>query len=485
VVPVILNAYSIVYLANREWSMMSKGGEVIYETTDAVGNPVILRLTMNRGSIEELKITFRYLEREFEAIYPVPNVDKAGDEPLLAEVASRIGGALCTVRIGGVEYVAACKPVKSAHMVVKPTNPRGPSPGDAASAGIPGDPPPPATVRVIFKYAIQAPSRDLGGIPEELRGMISRVEGELGRLRQLIRSLPLTLDPLNLLMHVKDPLLVRLISDELGGEVAVAYLGPEGTFSHEASLALFGKSMLGLPAGSAEEVVRAVSIGRATYGVIPIENNLAGIVGDSVDALLRWDVGVRLSVEYRVVLCLVSSGVVDSVGAVRRVYSHQHALNEAREFLGRLNVELVQTRSTAEALERIRYDEQGAAVASRLGAELRGMRMLVCGIEDRPNYTRFLVVGRGFGKRGVRTMGIFSVPNKPGALHEALGPFAQLGVNLTMIYSKPNRTGPWEYDFVLEAQCQLEDEACSRAFEELRNRSTYIRILGSYNHTRI
>jgi len=326
---------------------------------------------------------------------------------------------------------------------------------------------------------------DLGGISDELRGLIREIERGLDRLRLLVKSLPPSIDPLDLLTYIRDPLLVRLMSDELGKEIKVSYLGPEGTFSHEAALAIFGKSLNGLPAASVEEVVRLVDTGGATYGIIPIENNLAGIVGESVDALIRWNIGIRLSVEYRVVLCLVVGDNINSLSELRRVYSHQHTFNESREFLGRLNVELVPTRSTAEALERAREDKWGGAIASRLGAELRGMRTLVCGIEDKPNYTRFLVVGRGFGVRGLRTLAIFSVPNKPGALHDALEPFARLGVNLTMIYSKPNRMGPWDYDFILEAQCQLEDTECRIALDALRERSTYLKILGSYNHIKI
>lgn len=86
---------------------------------------------------------------------------------------------------------------------------------------------------------------------------------------------------------------------------------------------------------------------------------------------------------------------------------------------------------------------------------------------------------------GDRTLAIFSVPNRPGSLYNALKPFAELGINLSMIYSRPNRGSPWGYDFLLEAECQLSNEECSGAFNELGRVAVYVKLLGSYPVSRI
>lgn len=260
----------------------------------------------------------------------------------------------------------------------------------------------------------------------------------------------------------------------------MAYLGPEGTFSHEVALILLKGEMT--PLRSIEDIVKGVYNNQFDYGIVPIENNLAGIVGDTVEALRWWNVGIKACVEYRVSLCLVVNNDVNSLSEVREVYSHPHALEEARGFIDKLGVAVRQTSSTAEALNMILGHRDRAAVASRLGAELRGLKPLICGIEDKPSFTKFLVIQREVSNVGDRTMLMFSVPNKPGSLYAALAPFAENGLNLTMIYSRPNRTGPWEYDFILEVECSLSDDKCMGAITRLRDYATYVKVLGSYRY---
>lgn len=285
-------------------------------------------------------------------------------------------------------------------------------------------------------------------------------------------------------MHVvREPLVLDLVSRALANNDRVAYLGPEGSYSHEVASRLFGGASL-TPLGSVSDVVRGVYQGDYGLGVIPIENNRVGIVGESMESLARWEVYVNYAVDYRVSLCLVVNEGV-GIEEVREVYSHPHAINEALNFLSRLNVSINYTQSTSEALRLVKGHRHRAAIASRAGAELHGLRPIICGVEDGPNYTRFLVISRRMGRSGDRTMAIFSVPNRPGSLFNALRPFAELGINLSMIYSRPNRGGPWGYDFLLEAECQLSDGACLRAFNELGGVATYVRVLGSYPTARL
>ncbi|MGC9136408.1 prephenate dehydratase [Caldivirga sp.] len=292
--------------------------------------------------------------------------------------------------------------------------------------------------------------------------------------------MPLNLNPLDIISNVREPAVLNIIKEYLNSNNKVAYLGPEGTFSHEVALMLLNGTMT--PVKGINDIVKGVYNGQFNYGIVPFENNLAGIVGDTIEALIKWDVGVKASVEYKVSLCLVVNSDVDSLSEIKEIYSHPHAIEESKEFLSRLNVSIRQTSSTAEALNMVIGHRDRAAVASRLGARLRGLKTITCGIEDKPNFTKFLILQRNVGNLGDRSLIIFSVPNKPGSLYSALQPFAETGLNLTMIYSRPNKMGPWEYDFILEVECSLSEAKCIEAINRLRERAAYVKVLGSYSY---
>jgi len=307
----------------------------------------------------------------------------------------------------------------------------------------------------------------------------------MARLRDMLSSNSIEANLLTeLLGEVREPALINTINEYLVNE-PIAYLGPSGSYSHEVAMRFFGINKSFVPMRNVEEIVKCVYNGDCGFGVVPIENNLAGVVGDSMDALIKWSVYVSYSVEYRVSLCLVVNEGVESLDEITEVYSHPHAISEAMDFVARLKASIIYTQSTSEALEKIRGARNRAAIASRLGAETRGLKPIMCGIEDRPNYTRFLVITRRRSDIGDRTLLIFSVPNRPGSLYKALKPFAERGINLSMIYSKPNKQSPWGYDFLLETECQLKDEECNEAIQQLQQETTYLKTLGSYKHIKI
>ncbi len=318
-----------------------------------------------------------------------------------------------------------------------------------------------------------------------VEGLIREIEMRLDELRRLIAPY-CQKGIFDVIRDVRNPVLLdvlfRICSDM--GECSVGFLGPLGSYSHEVASRVL-PSCRQMPFRRIEDVVKCVYNGECAYGVVPLENSQAGVVGESVDALSKWDVYVNFLVEYKVVLCLVVNERVKSIGDIRRVYSHPHAINEASGLLSRLDVDVYYTRSTAEALEVVRECDDCAAIASRFGASIYGLKPIVCGIEDRPNYTKFLIISREKSMKGDRTLLIFSIPNRPGSLYKALQPFALLGLNLSMIYSKPNRESPWGYDFVLEVECELQDGKCRSAIEELGKNAVYLRVLGSYSYLKL
>jgi len=271
------------------------------------------------------------------------------------------------------------------------------------------------------------------------------------------------------------PLLDGVLAPVIASEVsrlhkpAVAYLGPEHSFTWEAAVAMFPHGTH-LPHRTITDVFKAVEQGSADYGVVPFINSLEGPVGETVDALAMHQVEIAAMGELRVVLCLAKKGTP------RVVYTHPHAAAQARKALAALGAEVVYTASTSEAVREFERCDAGCAVLASSKALERYEK--VCGVEDRESYTRFAVLSRRGGAAGSRAALIFAVPNVAGALYKALAPLAERGINMTLIYSRPTKLSPWDYFFLAEVETSPE---LDNALEELRRRTTMLKVLGRYN----
>jgi chorismate mutase/prephenate dehydratase len=223
-------------------------------------------------------------------------------------------------------------------------------------------------------------------------------------------------------------------SRSLEASIRVAYLGPEATFTHAAARDRFGSSATFLPLASITDVFREVSCGRASYGVVPIENSTEGVVNHTLDMLVEEDVGICAEVFLEIHLCLLSrSGRLDQV---KRIVSHPQALAQCRHWLeGRFShVRVDEVASTAQAAKMAVHNPNVAAIAGGLAKEFYGLEMLERNIEDHANnITRFLVIGDAGSEPsgGDKTSIVFSVKDEVGVLHHMLDPFAKNGVNLT------------------------------------------------------
>lgn len=264
----------------------------------------------------------------------------------------------------------------------------------------------------------------------------------------------------------------------------VAFQGEKGSFSEDAVLKFFGHAdPVPLPNFSA--VFESVAAGRTDAGVVPVENSQAGSINDTYDLLLKHTLNIVGEVYLRVKHCLLALPG-ETVGSVRRIYSHPQALAQCQEFLTTLaNVELIPTYDTAGSAKMIKAQglRNSAAIASKRVADIYGMQILAEGIETNPrNYTRFFVVSKGEADRAEsnKTSLVFRTRNVPGALYESLGAFATRGINLTKLESRPARDTPWEYIFYVDFEGHAQDEQCRRALAELEARCVFLRILGSY-----
>jgi len=266
-------------------------------------------------------------------------------------------------------------------------------------------------------------------------------------------------------------------------EFQVAFLGPEWTNSHLAALSLYGHSARYVPSPTLEDVLESLLKGNVHVAVVPIENSLQGGVGQTLDLLNERDVRVihECYLEIAHYLCSNCAEIED----LKRLYGHPQALEQCRRWIleNLRHVESFECSSTARAAQLAQKDHAGAAVCNLHAAAQYGLQSLADRIEDHPeNITRFFVLGNQLNPAtgNDKTSILFAVPDQPGALHGALEAFALFQVNMTRIESRPNRLFPWQYLFYADLEGHLEDEPIKKALAHLRDRTAFLKILGSY-----
>ncbi|MBC7112462.1 MAG: prephenate dehydratase [Candidatus Methanomethyliales bacterium] len=266
--------------------------------------------------------------------------------------------------------------------------------------------------------------------------------------------------------------------------LSVAYLGPEGSFSHEAATIL-GSSNRYAPCRRIMEIFRSVDNEEADLGVVPLENSIEGSVNETLDCLMEYPLYIVGEVLLRINQNLMVNPRISSLCDVERLYSHPQALAQCEGYISRYlsNAEVVVTESTARAAELVSRDTKGAAIGSKTAAELNGLRIMAMNIEDSPkNYTRFAILSRERSKaEGEKTAVIFFLDNVPGALSRVLSDFAEAGINITMILSRPIMGRPWEYFFYMEFEGGIGGESRLRVIENARRKSKSLKVLGSYS----
>ena len=269
----------------------------------------------------------------------------------------------------------------------------------------------------------------------------------------------------------------------LEGPMKVAYLGPKATFTHLACIRQFGSSATYVPANSIKEVFNEVERGRADYGVVPIENSTEGVVNHTLDMFI--DSPLKISAE---ILQEVSHHLLSKTGkleAIKRIYSHPHAIAQCKTWLENNlpQVPISEVYSTAKAAEICVEDPTAAAIASELAARLYGLQIVKRRIEDNiNNFTRFLVISEKSREKTGRdkTSVMFSIKDRVGALYEILKPFAQYGINLTKIESRPSKKKAWEYIFFVDLEGHQADKTVKAAVDDLKAQCLFLKILGSY-----
>jgi chorismate mutase/prephenate dehydratase len=264
----------------------------------------------------------------------------------------------------------------------------------------------------------------------------------------------------------------------------IAFLGPEGTFTQAATLKHFGHGVSTVPLAAIPDVFRDVESDSCHYGVVPVENSTEGVISHTLDMFMRSPLRICGEVTLRIHHHLLTRA--KSLAQIQRVYSHQQSLAQCRSWLD-LHLPLAErlsVGSNAEAARRVSEGTTGdAAIAGEAAADLYGLAVLAGNIEDEPsNTTRFLVIGRRDAVCSGRdkTSLLMASRNEAGGLHALLTPFAEHGISMTRIESRPSRTSLWEYVFFVDIEGHREDPKTREAFTLLGQKASLFKVLGSY-----
>lgn len=266
----------------------------------------------------------------------------------------------------------------------------------------------------------------------------------------------------------------------------VAIQGEEGSYSEEAGVKYWGKSVIFIPKNSFEDVVHAVEKEEADFGLLPLENTLIGSISHTYDLILESNLPIVGEVITPISHCLLAIKKIPP-DEIRKVYSHPAALSQCSSFLQKLkNCEIIPIYDTAGSAMKIsrEKDPLAAAIASKLAAQLYNLEIIAEKLEDYPNnQTRFIIISkkgeRSYHKNS-KTSIVFTTLHQPGALYKVLKIFNDYGINLTKLESRPHKTEPWRYYFYLDFEGHTRDKIIKEAMDELKEQTNFLKVLGSY-----
>lgn len=278
--------------------------------------------------------------------------------------------------------------------------------------------------------------------------------------------------------------------------MTIAYLGPEGTFTHTAANRQFGATANYLPCKNLNQVFDEVESGRATYGVVPVENAFEGAVTHTLDLFADLEREVYICAEVQLSIHHHLFSHASSLEDIKLVISHPQPLAQCRKWLQTHlpDVSMLEVSSTvraAEMIEAARADndrsldwQHAAAIGPYSIVDKTELPLLQKNIEDHhDNTTRFLVIGQHDSPASGedRTSLVVSIKDKPGALHSLIQPFSTRDIGLTRIESRPSKKKLWEYVFFIDVQGHRDSESVAAAVAEIESMpGGFVKVLGSY-----
>lgn len=269
-----------------------------------------------------------------------------------------------------------------------------------------------------------------------------------------------------------------------------AFLGERGSFSEEAATGLLGETCQLVPRPTFEELFTAVEEGSADYILAPLENSLVGSVHRTYDLLLESSLSIAAEI-----ICPISHFLIGCEGAtlesVETVESHPVALAQCeRFFASHPHIKQATASDTASGVRRVveGRDPARAAIAGKRAADIYGGVILREHLEDHAeNYTRFVLLAPNsdVSNQGNKISLMARLPNRLGALHDALRPFVRRGIDLLKIEGRPIKGRPWQYNFFLDLQLPASESELRGALDEIRESAEELRYLGRYSSINI
>lgn len=272
-------------------------------------------------------------------------------------------------------------------------------------------------------------------------------------------------------------------SRDLQRRPRIAFLGPAATFGHQAARQRFGDAAEYVPVPTNPDIVAEVERGGADFGVLPIENSTAGPVGESQDRMVETELKVCDEVAIHVALFLMGSCPIERV---RTVYAHPQAAAQCRGWLTR-NLpgrDIVHLPSNGLGAERAAKEDGTAAIAPRLASEVFGLEILAANIQDGShNYTRFWVIGPRMSERPTgndKTAIVFSIRDRVGALRDVIQAFAERGISMSAIQSRPSKRKAWDYLFFVELRGHADEDHVQAALHAIEPHTVFLKVLGAW-----
>ncbi len=305
-------------------------------------------------------------------------------------------------------------------------------------------------------------------------------------------------------------------------DIKVGFLGPEGSFSWEAAIKVFGQSCIFLPLTNIEDIFEATEKFLCNYGVVPLENSRDGIVGETLDLLVEKKVKIVYEISLPVSFSLLSKS--DDISNIKRIYSHQKAIAQCSRWIREnlKNAEVIYTSSTSEGARLASEDPEGSAISPERLSQKYNLKVLFSNIQDSyGERTEFIVIRKEdeydneykqgynrkedkivlkqkggtilskqqhfdlnnifFGKSSdIREAFCFSIKDEPGALYRVLEPLAQNKINMKKIHSRPDKITK-RYNFFVEIERKHGDnKKIQSAFEKISKNITFFKTLGVY-----
>ena len=276
----------------------------------------------------------------------------------------------------------------------------------------------------------------------------------------------------------------------------LGYTGVPGAYAYEVMVNLLKNSKnseghMGVKAeeilnfNTHRELVEGVESGKVDFAILPIENSIVGEVRDSIDLINKRNIYIVGEVKHKIehnLLGIKGSKIED----IKRVYSHEQALMQCSEFLGKYpEWEKIRMNNTALSAKYIgdTGNEENACIANMETREMYNLELLQPDINnEKENFTRFFIVSNKnlICENSEKISVITSTKNESGALIKLLKVFSDYGLNMVNLKSRPKTNKPWEYYFYIDFEGNLEEEKVEKALEEIREKSIYLQILGNY-----